>query len=251
MEKTTIYGQRLAAWRKTANLTQRGLSTALGISQGYISNIESGTSEPSRNFLQALSEHFQVNPAWILEGREPMVFDTLPGFAAGTDEAVRITPANLAHPSSGDFAYDNEEFTLVKRYDVNLSAGPGLIPIEDALSEHLAFSRSWLRREGINSQLCGLVRVRGDSMAPTIPDGAMVLIHMPEMTVLQEGIFAFSRAGSAFIKRIIPAGIEQDGRATSLVILSDNPAYPAESVSGKILNEIRIVGRVRSVMFSV
>ena len=251
MPENVTYDHRVKLWRQSQKLSQRAAASALGVSQGYIGDIESGRAEPSRKFLQRLSEVFQVNPAWVLEGREPMVFDTLPGFAAGTDEAVRITPANLAHPSSGDFAYGNEEFTLVKRYDVNLSAGPGLIPIEDALSEHLAFSRSWLRREGINSQLCGLVRVRGDSMAPTIPDGAMVLIHMPEMTVLQEGIFAFSRAGSAFIKRIIPAGIEQDGRATSLVILSDNPAYPAEAVSGKTLNEVRIVGRVRSVMFSV
>ena len=247
-EKT---GQRVAEFRESLNLKQREFAAQLGFSAGLVGQIESGRAEPSRNFLQRMADRYQVNSAWILEGREPMVFASLPGFASASDDEVRITPANLAHPASGDFAYGEEEFTLVKRYDVNLSAGPGLIPVENALSEHLAFSRNWLRREGINGQLCGLVRVRGDSMAPTIPDGSMVLIHMPEMTVLQEGIFAFSRNGAAYIKRIIPAGSEHDGRATSLVILSDNPAYPAEAISGKGLNEIRIVGRVRSVMFSL
>ena len=67
--------QRLKRFRKGANLSQRQLAAALGVSQSFVGNIESGRSEPSRNFLLALSEHFRVNPAWILEGRDPMVFD--------------------------------------------------------------------------------------------------------------------------------------------------------------------------------
>lgn len=62
------YGQRLASWRKEYGLTQRALGSALAVSQGYISDIEAGRSEPSRNFLQRLSEHFGVSADWVLYG---------------------------------------------------------------------------------------------------------------------------------------------------------------------------------------
>jgi phage repressor protein C with HTH and peptisase S24 domain len=142
----------------------------------------------------------------------------------------------------------NQDFVFVQTYEVNLSAGPGLIPAETNGTDQLAFSREWMSRNGINSQLCGLVRVRGDSMFPTIPDGAMVLVHLPETQVVEEGIFAFSREGEAFVKRMIPVNKGKDGRATSLVILSDNQSYPPDVLVGEALNEIRIVGRIRCAM---
>ncbi len=150
---------------------------------------------------------------------------------------------DLRPPSSSD-----EDFVFVQTYEVNLSAGPGLIPVESNGSDQLAFSRAWMVRNSINSQRCGVVRVRGDSMFPTIPDGAMVLVHLPETQVVEEGIFAFSRAGEAFIKRLIPINTGKDGRATSMVILSDNPAYAPDVLVGEALNEIRIVGRIRCAM---
>ncbi|MDR0809247.1 MAG: S24 family peptidase [Gemmobacter sp.] len=38
------------------------------------------------------------------------------------------------------------------------------------------FRSDWLRREGIQPGKASLVRVRGDSMEPTLRDGAMVLV---------------------------------------------------------------------------
>lgn len=81
-------GQRLAKFRESIGKKQREFATHLGFSAGLIGQIESGRSEPSRNFLLALSEHFRVNPAWILEGRDPMVFD-LPN----PDKPPRAQPA--------------------------------------------------------------------------------------------------------------------------------------------------------------
>ncbi|WP_164738151.1 helix-turn-helix domain-containing protein [Frigidibacter oleivorans] len=60
---------RLRAFRRSRELSQRALATALGVSQGYIGNIEAGRSEPSRNFLRALTERFGVSADWLLFGR--------------------------------------------------------------------------------------------------------------------------------------------------------------------------------------
>ncbi|KPP87900.1 MAG: Helix-turn-helix domain [Rhodobacteraceae bacterium HLUCCO07] len=61
-------GQRLAKWRKERGLSQRALGSQLDVSQGYISDIEAGRSEPSRNFLIRLQERFGLRADYILYG---------------------------------------------------------------------------------------------------------------------------------------------------------------------------------------
>lgn len=114
----------------------------------------------------------------------------------------------------------------------------------------MAFSTDWISRLGLNSDLCGLVRVEGDSMTPTIPDGSLVLVHAPEMFVEREGIYAFSQDGEAFIKRMLPSDFDDHGRPRTIAIVADNRSYPVQVVSNEDLNTIRIAGRVRTVITS-
>lgn len=162
-----------------------------------------------------------------------------------------VGPPDPVRPMPGDVRIGNEEYSLIARYEVNVSAGAGLIPISEDVDGRMAFSRSWLIRHRISADLAGLVKVRGDSMFPTIPDGALVLVHAAEMLVERAGIFAFSRDGEAFIKRLLPVDRAPDGRPTSMVIMSDNAEYPPEVVTGPDLNELRIVGRIRSILIDV
>lgn len=239
-------GQRLALWRKEKNLSQRELGSILGVSQGYIGDIEAGRSEPSRSFLQKLSERYGISADWLLNGHGTQLHAPIPSFAAR--KYGRIEPPDYGKPAHGDFAYDDEEYVMIERFDLSVSAGNGLVPVEGAAKERLAFSRSWLLRNAINADLAVLVKVKGDSMAPTIADGATVLIHVVENVVKHEGVYAFTRDGACYVKRLIPAGISEAGRPTVIVILSDNPAYPPESLSGHQLNELHVIGRVRCAM---
>jgi len=88
-------------------------------------------------------------------------------------------------------------------------------------------------------------------MAPTIPSGALVLIHMAERRVEREGIYAFSRDGAAYIKRLIPLERAPDGRPRRIVLLSDNPLAASETIEGPALDELNIAGRVRAVLFTM
>ncbi len=168
----------------------------------------------------------------------------MPGFAGRTG---RIEPSEFAKPLAGDFRFDGEDFAMITRMDLNVSAGSGLIPIDGGQSEALAFSRSWLMRNHISADLSVLVRVQGDSMAPGIPNGALALVHCAERQIEGPGVYAFNRGEASYIKRITPVS----RKPLAWVISSDNPAYPSETVSGSTLNEIRPVGRVRCVMVAL
>ncbi|MCE3203123.1 helix-turn-helix domain-containing protein [Paenibacillus sonchi] len=48
-----MIGERIKAFRKLHNLSQVEFSTALGISQGHLSEIEKGNSKPSADTLIA------------------------------------------------------------------------------------------------------------------------------------------------------------------------------------------------------
>ncbi|MWP38076.1 helix-turn-helix domain-containing protein [Rhodobacter sphaeroides] len=93
------YGQRLRAWREAQNLTQRAFSSALGVSRGYVGDIEARRSEPSRNFLQRLSEKFGISADWLLYGRgEP----TAPPADMSTHSDHRCPEAEPPQPRIGD-----------------------------------------------------------------------------------------------------------------------------------------------------
>lgn len=62
-------GLRLKAFRKDHKLSQRALGAAIGYAQGYITNIETGRSEPSREFARKLTEVYGVSADWLLFGR--------------------------------------------------------------------------------------------------------------------------------------------------------------------------------------
>lgn len=148
----------------------------------------------------------------------------------------------------GDFRFGNEDFFLIERKNLDVSAGHGLVSVENGEGEMLAFPRTWMIGKGVAPDLTVLVRVRGDSMAPTIPDGALILVDGMDRDLSRKGIFAFSRGDESYVKRLIPLGTDASGRPAAIKILSDNPAYPPDALTGEDLHTLRPVGRVRAVI---
>ncbi len=218
------FSERLKEERDRLHLSQTDFAALADSSKASQINYEAGKRAPDSEYLTKIAAS-GVDILYLFSG--------LRSVSSLTNSSPEM--------STDDFVY-------VRRYDVNLSAGPGMIPVENADADQLAFSRAWMRREGLNGRSCGLLRVRGDSMHPTVQDGAMVLVEMSDEPIAREGIYALCRDGVAFVKRMIPVNKGKDGRATSLVILSDNPAYPPDVLVGEALNEIRIVGRIRCAM---
>jgi phage repressor protein C with HTH and peptisase S24 domain len=159
-----------------------------------------------------------------------------------------ILPPDSSRPLAGDFQFDRQEYAFIQRVALSVSAGNGLMPVDGDDAETIALPTRWFARRGIAADLTVLVSVKGDSMAPGIPDGALVLLSVAEKLLIKQGIYAFNLDGQSYVKRILPSQVGPDGRPQALLLVSDNLAYPPIAVSGPDMNAITWIGRVRAVL---
>lgn len=133
--------------------------------------------------------------------------------------------------------------------DARASAGPGAWNEHAQEIDGVAFPLDWLRRLGgpmINPDKCDFLRLRGDSMWPTIADNALILINRGDVApplarskkrLPDDDIFVFSWQGDLKIKRLTRQPGEQ------LTIISDNARlYPPEIVPAHAA--LTVIGRV-------
>lgn len=133
---------------------------------------------------------------------------------------------------------DYADLVLIPVLDVRLSAGHGGWNERSEKIGSIPFRGSYLRQLGVEPRSVHAVHASGDSMFPTIADGAAVLIDTSKREVVGDGIYAFVLDSYARIKRI------QKGMDGSLNFLSDNAAlYPPERLPGDRADGLEIVGR--------
>lgn len=131
------------------------------------------------------------------------------------------------------------EFVLLPKYDVRASAGGGLVPLSDEPPERIAFGRDWLAQFRGASKNLGLLTADGDSMYPTIPNGALMLVDFDATRPLDGAIFVFEIDGAMLVKRL------QVRFDKSLVLISDNAThYPPQTITGEAGRDFAIRGRV-------
>ena len=127
----------------------------------------------------------------------------------------------------------------VKRHPVTVSAGPGAIVTEELGKPYFAFDERWLK--ALTPSAPGnlsIVRVEGDSMAPTLNAGDDILVDLGDARDrLRDGIYVLRIDEALVVKRI---ALHPVGRR--ITVQSDNPAYPDWPDCGP--NDIRPIGRV-------
>ena len=133
----------------------------------------------------------------------------------GVDEAALGGPKRAAERRSGMIA--------VPRLAVDAAAGAGAFDGDERGKAHIAFDPAWLRRlaRGGPEQL-SIIRVSGDSMAPTLADGDEILVDRGDGAGrLRDGIYVLRLDEALVVKRLAvnPA-------ARNVSVRSDNPAYP-------------------------
>ena len=131
------------------------------------------------------------------------------------------------------------ELVPVVRVAVRASAGPGAIPGDESTRPYFGFESRWLKAltESPPAKL-SVIRVEGDSMAPTLNSGDDILVDLadgPER--LRDGIYVLRADGALLVKRL---AIHPVGRRVT--VQSDNPAYG--DLPDCSLDEIDCIGRV-------
>jgi len=148
-------------------------------------------------------------------------------------------PESMLGGLPDDSAAEYGELVPVMRSPVRASAGPGAIPADETTRPYFAFDPRWLKAlTGSPAAKLSLIRVEGDSMAPTLSAGDDILVDLADGSErLRDGIYVLRVDGTLLVKRL---AIHPVGRRVT--VQSDNPAYGDLPDCG--LDEINCVGRV-------
>lgn len=203
-EDVVSFGDRLRA--ALGDTPQAQIRKRADISSTSMSLYVSGTRVPKFIDGVRLAKALNVDPVWLATG-------------VGSPNAA------------------NDGYVGVPIYDVRLAAG--VASFSDAAEQigEMPFDLGLLRSLGRSSaEGLAVFIAEGDSMEPTIQDGARVLADLRD-TRLRESIFAFRTGDELRIKRLrrLVDGIE---------ISSDNDRYGPELVTGDAADELAIIGNI-------
>lgn len=196
-------------------LNQSELARRVGVSQPAIYALLNKNKSGSKN-LHAVARELGTTPGYLLGETDDPAEGAVPA----------PTPALIA-----------EQLDLVEIRSIDFAYGMGGTFGEDHIEEEvLHFPRKWI--QAITSSPAPsltFARGRGDSMAPTMNEGDVILIDRAQRTVLeQDAIWALTLGPIAMVKRLRVKG-EQ------VTILSDNDRVSPDTVHA---DELNIVGRV-------
>ncbi len=165
--------------------------------------------------IAKICDALDVEPVWLLFGE--------------AEQATGVTSLVV-----------NDNIVQLPRFDARASAGRGLVPVNEMPIGEVAFARDFLRNLGANPDYCYIIEARGDSMWPTIPDGALLIADASKTEVDDGRIYHFNVMDRALVKR---ARWSMDGK---LFLTSDNMAagYPPEEFTADRIDELRVGGRI-------
>ena len=186
--------ERLAELRATANLTQNAVAKAVGVSRAAVTQWENGLTKPKGEYIHALAKLYGCTTGYILHGEDSGVGNVIPA-----PIGLRQIPI-ISYVQAGCWTESIECRSMdgsIETINADLDLGS------------MAFALS----------------VRGDSMAPEIQEGDVVVID-PDVDPLPGDIVA-AKNGSheATLKQFRPRGTNEQGQEYfELVPL--NPVYP-------------------------
>lgn len=201
------------------------VSNRSGIPKGSLSNYQHGRDMKAAT-LVAIADACGVTLDWLLRGEPSEIPDERPiSIPEPTQDVPTISVPFLQSEAS---------------------AGTGIEPIEWGKDVEVSVAIDFLHALiGFIPKQIFFMKVRGDSMNPTIHTGDTVIINYAHAPI-RDGIYAISVNGMAMVKRI---GMKSP---KTYSIISDNPFYDRFDVSAEDIcwgtaqpdAEVRVIGRV-------
>ena len=200
------------------------------------------------NLLRLLEERFGGTKKAMADavGMSPSLFHAYamdkrigPKVARRIEEAVDLPHGWMDQPHGGKGAVMEIDAVPVPMFDVEASAGHGgWVESEDIVKE-LMFRRDWIQSRGYHRKNLGVIRAKGDSMTPTIPNGSALLVNKGEVEIQNGRVFVLRYDSMLHVKRLqsLPGRLVQ--------VVSDNAAeYPPFTVELNDGIDFQILGRV-------
>ena len=186
--------ERLAELRAAAKLTQNAVAKTVGVSRAAVTQWENGLTKPKGEYIHALAKLYGCTTGYILHGEDSGVGNVIPApIGLRQIPIISYVQAGCWTESCDCRAMDGSIETITTDLDLG----------------SMAFA----------------LEVRGDSMAPEILEGDVVVID-PDVDPLP-GDYVVAKNGSheATLKQYRPRGTNDQGQEYfELVPL--NPVYP-------------------------
>ncbi|WP_135779822.1 S24 family peptidase [Klebsiella pneumoniae] len=216
--KTTL-AERLREARKAADMTQKTLGDAVGVSQAAIQKIETGRAAQTTKLLD-IAKALRVRPEWLSSGTGTMRAD-------GDDDKK---PSHINH-----------DVFRVDILDLAVSAGPGIVNQEFVeILRSVEYEPAEARHmfDGRKAESIRIINVRGDSMSGTIEPGDLLFVDISVKSFDGDGIYAFLYDDTAHVKRL-------QKMKDKLLVISDNKSYAAwDPIEKDEMNRVFVFGKV-------
>lgn len=217
---------------ESLGLTQEDVAKMIGISQAAVWKITSGETTNPRCIVK-LAKALKVTSEW-LENGDNKIQEDKPNYI--NRDANYVLGSFEVWDNSTPLRDDEVELPFFR--EVELSAGSGRYEVIENHGCKLRFSKSTLKRKGIDAKHAACVTVSGDSMHPVMPDGCVIGIDTANTVIKNGDIYAIDHHGELRVKvlyRLVGGGLR---------IKSYNDEYPDEMYSQEEVSNIKVLGRM-------
>jgi phage repressor protein C with HTH and peptisase S24 domain len=186
---------RLTEAMKAAGFeSQSALARASGVPQPTINRILNGVGKkgPEAHTLAALAAACNVTFEWLHEGTGQRERNAPPAPQAQRYSHVVIAPD------------DDDRFYRIDKVKLRLSAGISGFAVEPETHDGSTISipRDWADRNGYNPEHLIGVKVRGESMEPSLYEDDLVIINTADTKLVDGIVYAFNYEGEPVVKRL-------------------------------------------------
>ena len=217
--KTT--GEILKEYRNRNNLNVRDLAEKIGVSQTFITRIETNQNKVSEKVLEVLRV---ILPK--LEYKEILEYEDY----RNTPDFIRREIDELHRKELSKKRKVVSEVGEIPFFsDIRASAGVGCLNGDTNSDQYIEVPKKFAKRGNV------AIRVYGDSMYPEIQDDDIVIVDTCEVEYCQNKIVIVNYKDELFVKKI--------RKINDLVMLeSSNPYYKPIKIEGT--EDFKIIGRV-------
>ena len=192
----------MTAARSRLGISRAELARRVGTAASHISMLERARAGASLENTSGIARELKVS------------VDYLFGF---TEDPTHDLRAGTAPPEPSEETWT--EYVGIVEVDT-ATAGVGAVVGNEQVTGLAKFSHTWLRSQGLIASRCRIMRVSGESMEPTLPDGCGILVNL-EATERKDGKIFVIRVGDELrVKRTVNspgsrlvAGLRRRGQA--------------------------------------
>lgn len=201
--------ERLVWAREQKGLTQDGLAKLSGVSQSTIGNLESGLRQTARKIVN-IATVLGVDPLWLAEGKgksQPTSGIDLDGL----DDRIDQIRADAIVAGSESYqrvvvSHEEAEDVRIPLVELRLSAGVTGFQADPSTdrrtSNSVTVERAFVDSNRYDPNRLVAVKVKGESMSPSLHDGSVVIINTADVKPVDGVVYAVNYEGEAVIKRL-------------------------------------------------